>query len=52
VLRGWHVHDGVPRDCAILRLTRDDFEAGPLAAVPVEVEGEPPGQFVVYSQRK
>jgi [ribosomal protein S5]-alanine N-acetyltransferase len=52
VLRGWHVHDGVPRDCAILRLTRGDFEAGPLAEVPVEVEGEPPPQFVVYSQRK
>jgi ribosomal-protein-alanine N-acetyltransferase len=47
VLRGWHVHDGVPRDCAILRLTREDFEAGPLAKVPVEVEGEPPPQFVV-----
>jgi ribosomal-protein-alanine N-acetyltransferase len=46
VLRGWHVHDGVPRDCAILRLTREDFEAGPLASVPVEVEGDPPEQFV------
>jgi ribosomal-protein-alanine N-acetyltransferase len=52
VLRGWHIHDGVPRDCAILRLTRDDFEASPLAEVAVEVEGEPPPPFVAYSQRK
>jgi ribosomal-protein-alanine N-acetyltransferase len=47
VLRAWHVHDGEPRDCAILRLMRDDFESGPLAAVPVTFEGEPPPQFVV-----
>jgi ribosomal-protein-alanine N-acetyltransferase len=47
VLRGWHIHDGVPRDCAMLRLMRGDFEAGPLAGVPVEVEGEAPPQFVL-----
>ena len=47
VLRGWHVHDGVPRDCAILRFTREDFEASELAGVRVEVEGEPPPGFVL-----
>ena len=26
VLRAWHIHDGVPRDVAILRLLRDRFE--------------------------
>ena len=50
VLRGWHVHGGEQRDVAILRLTREDFERGPLAAVEVEFESEPPAQF--YSQRK
>ena len=56
VLRGWHVHGGVPRDVAILRLTREDFESSPLAAVAAAVEGEPPAAWVVgedaYSQRK
>jgi ribosomal-protein-alanine N-acetyltransferase len=52
VLRGWHVHAGVPRDVAVLRLLRDEWERTPLAEVPVTVEGEPPAQFVLYSQRK
>ena len=50
VLRGWHVHGGEQRDVAILRLTREDFENGPLANVEVGFEGDPPAQF--YSQRK
>jgi ribosomal-protein-alanine N-acetyltransferase len=45
VLRGWHVHRGELRDCAILRLMRADWERSPLAAVPVEFEGEPPPAF-------
>jgi ribosomal-protein-alanine N-acetyltransferase len=52
VLRGWHVHAGVPRDVAVLRMMRDEWERTPLAEAPVEVEGDPPPQFVVYSQRK
>src|SRR2546426_935777 len=47
VLRGWHVHDGVPLDCAILRLTREDFEAGPLAGGAAGGEGDPPPPFRV-----
>jgi ribosomal-protein-alanine N-acetyltransferase len=46
VLRAWHLHKGELRDVAILRLMREDFEAGPLADVPVEFEGEPPPAFV------
>jgi ribosomal-protein-alanine N-acetyltransferase len=52
VLRGWHVHAGVPRDVAVLRMMRDEWERTPLAEAAVEVEGDPPPQFVVYSQRK
>jgi ribosomal-protein-alanine N-acetyltransferase len=52
VLRGWHVHAGVPRDVAVLRMMRDEWERTPLAEAPVEVEGDPPPQFLVYSQRK
>ena len=47
VLRGWHVHGGVPRDVVVLRMLRDEWERTPLAEVPVEVEGEPPPQFVL-----
>jgi ribosomal-protein-alanine N-acetyltransferase len=47
VLRGWHVHSGVPRDVAVMRMMRDEWERTPLAEVPVSVEGEPPQQFVV-----
>jgi [ribosomal protein S5]-alanine N-acetyltransferase len=46
VLRGWHVHGGVPRDVAVLRMLRDEWERTPLADVPVTVEGEPPAAFV------
>jgi ribosomal-protein-alanine N-acetyltransferase len=47
VLRAYHIHEGVPRDTAILRMLRDRFEASELAKVPYEIEGEPPTQFVV-----
>jgi ribosomal-protein-alanine N-acetyltransferase len=52
VLRGWHVHGGVARDVAVLRMMRDEWERTPLAEAPVEIEGDPPPQFAVYSQRK
>jgi ribosomal-protein-alanine N-acetyltransferase len=47
VLRDWHVHAGVPRDVAVLRMLRDEWERTPLAEVPVEVEGSPPARFVL-----
>jgi ribosomal-protein-alanine N-acetyltransferase len=46
VLRGWHVHGGVPQDVAVLRVMREEWERGPLAGVPVAFEGEPPPRFV------
>jgi ribosomal-protein-alanine N-acetyltransferase len=53
VLRAWHIHAGVPRDVAVLRMLRDEWERTPLAEVPVSVEGDPPPQFVTtHSQRK
>jgi ribosomal-protein-alanine N-acetyltransferase len=51
VLRAWHIHAGVPRDVAVMRMLRDEWERTPLAEVPVVVEGPPPPQFD-YSQRK
>ena len=45
VLRGWHVHGGVPRDVAVLRMLRDEWERTPLAELPVEIEGDPPPAF-------
>jgi N-acetyltransferase len=45
VLRGWHVHAGVPRDVALLRMLRDEWERTPLAELPVAIEGEPPTAF-------
>ncbi len=55
VLRQWHRHADGAKDCAVLRLMRAEFEAGPLGAVEVEVEGEPPAAWALigaYSQRK
>ena len=46
-LRHWHVHDGIPRDVAILRMLDDRFAKTDLAAMPYEIEGDPPEQFVV-----
>src|SRR3954470_1083947 len=47
VLRGGHVHGGVPRDVAVLRMLRDEWERTPLAEAPVTIEGEAPAQFVL-----
>ena len=46
VLKAWHRHGDRAEDCVILRLMREDFENGPLAEAPVEIEGEPPPRFV------
>jgi ribosomal-protein-alanine N-acetyltransferase len=45
VLRSWHVHGGVPRDVAVLRMLRDEWERTPLAEAPVTIDGEPPAAF-------
>jgi RimJ/RimL family protein N-acetyltransferase len=47
VLRAWHRHPGGVRDCAVLRLLRAEWEASPLARMPVEVSGRPPRRWVV-----
>jgi [ribosomal protein S5]-alanine N-acetyltransferase len=47
VLRGWHVHGGVPRDVAVLRMLHDEWERTPLAEVPATIDGEPPPRFVM-----
>lgn len=46
VLREWHVHEGAPKDVAVLRVLRSEWLAGPLADVRVRIEGEPPAGFV------
>jgi ribosomal-protein-alanine N-acetyltransferase len=45
VLRGWHVHAGTPRDVAVLRMLRDEWERTPLAELTVTIEGDPPAAF-------
>ncbi|HEX6711865.1 MAG TPA: GNAT family N-acetyltransferase [Thermoleophilaceae bacterium] len=45
LLTAWHVHGGERRDVRILRLLIEDWEASRLAALPVEVEGEPPARI-------
>ena len=50
VLRAYHRHGAEARDVAILSLLRPEWEAGPLASMPVEVEGEASPAF--YSHRK
>jgi len=46
VLREWHLHGAERKDVAVLRLLEEDWRAGPLASVPVEIAGEPPAQFL------
>jgi ribosomal-protein-alanine N-acetyltransferase len=45
VLRDWHRHGERHHDVNVFGLLRAEWEDGPLAAVPVEVEGEPPAAF-------
>ncbi len=46
VLRAWHRHGENYLDVNVFGMLRSDWESGPLAGVPVEVEGEPPPAFV------
>jgi len=45
VLRDWHRHDGQWLDVNVFGLLAGDWEQGPLAEVPVELEGELPPAF-------
>jgi ribosomal-protein-alanine N-acetyltransferase len=45
VLRDWHRHGERHHDVNVFGLLRREWADGPLAAVPVEVEGEPPAAF-------
>ena len=45
VLRHWHRHGERYYDVNVFGMLRADWEAGPLADVPVTVEGEPPPAF-------
>jgi [ribosomal protein S5]-alanine N-acetyltransferase len=47
VLRRWHRHGAVVHDVLVYSLLRAEWEASPLAAVPVTLEGEPPETFVL-----
>lgn len=46
VLRDFHRHGARVRDVAVFGLLRAEWEASPLAAVPVALHGEPPPAFV------
>lgn len=45
VLRDWHRHDGDWLDVNVFGMLARDWAAGPLAQVPVELEGEIPPSF-------
>jgi ribosomal-protein-alanine N-acetyltransferase len=46
VLRHWHRHGDRWLDVNVFGMLRGEWEDGPLAGVPVTVEGEPPPAFV------
>jgi ribosomal-protein-alanine N-acetyltransferase len=46
VLRDWHRHGDRWLDVNVFGMLRAEWEGGPLADVPVRVEGEPPPAFV------
>jgi RimJ/RimL family protein N-acetyltransferase len=46
VLRHWHRHGDDYYDVNVFGMLRPEWESGPLADLPVTVEGEPPPAFV------
>jgi ribosomal-protein-alanine N-acetyltransferase len=46
-LRHYHRHGDAHLDVEVFGMLRGDWEEGPLASVPVRVEGDPPAAFVV-----
>jgi ribosomal-protein-alanine N-acetyltransferase len=48
-LRAFHRFGGRAHDVHLYALLREDFAAGPLAAVPAEVGGQPPPRFAATS---
>jgi ribosomal-protein-alanine N-acetyltransferase len=46
VLRSFQRHHDRPHDLVAYSLLRADWERSPMAAVPVEIQGEPPAAFV------
>lgn len=48
-LRAFHRHGARVRDVAVFGLLRAEWASSALAAVPVELEGEPPHPFVVQA---
>jgi ribosomal-protein-alanine N-acetyltransferase len=49
VLRGWHRHGDARHDVVVFGMLREQWEASPLAEVPVQVTGSPPAAFSLAS---
>jgi ribosomal-protein-alanine N-acetyltransferase len=49
VLRGWHRHGDERHDVVVFGMLREEWEASPLAEVPVQITGSPPAAFAVGS---
>jgi len=47
VLRGWHRHGDAVHDVVVFGMVRADWEASPLAGVPVRVSGRPPAAWAL-----
>jgi [ribosomal protein S5]-alanine N-acetyltransferase len=49
VLRGWHRHGDTRHDVVVFGMLREEWEASPLAEVPVQVTGTAPAAFALGS---
>jgi len=47
VLRSWHRHGETLHDVVVFGMTRPLWEQSPLAAIPVQIDGNPPVAFAV-----
>ncbi len=47
VLRSWHRHGDTLHDVVVFGMTRPQWEQSALAAIPVQIEGNPPAAFAV-----